>query len=265
MSSDNRTNAIIQQRVVNTHANLRQSSRKCSFCRCAGHTVNQCNDGRFMVFELACIQQKQLVQRLYVSEVQSQMSSDAPLFTIIPSQEFVNRLILYSIENTSRMVKYYAVRKCGAVMRDNIFKCIEKISTYIFNLNDESNYLLNDPNFQSNNWYTMITNARILDLTVALPSTTTKFKIETILDLTDDNEGEARCDSECAICYESKIENEFVKLNCSHSFCGKCIENTLKTCTGKSTPCCALCRSPIKSILSKDVNITSSLAEYVLA
>ena len=262
MSSDNRTNAIIHQHVANTQTNARQSSRKCSFCRCAGHTVNQCNDGRFMVFELACIQQKQLVQRLYVSEVQSQMSSNAPLFTIIPSQEFVNRLILYSIENTSRMVKYYAVRKCGAVMRDNIFKCIEKISAYIFNLNDESNYLVNDTNFQSNNWYNMITNARILDLTVGLPSTATKFKIETILDLTDDNRGEISCDSECAICYESKVENEFVKLNCNHSFCGKCIENTLKTC---ATPCCALCRGPIKSILSKNVNITTCLADYVLA
>jgi hypothetical protein len=257
MSSDNRTNAIIQQQVANMHQNLRQASRKCSFCRCAGHTVNQCNDGRFMVFELACIQQKQLI---HLSEVHAQSTNGV---TIIPSQEFVSRLILYSIDNTSRMVKYYAVRKCGAVMRDTVFTCIEKISIYIFNLNDESNYLLNDPNFQSNNWYTMIRDAGLLDLTGALPSmVTTKFKIESILDLTDDNEGENSCDSECAICYESKIENEFVKLNCSHSFCGKCIENTLKTC---ASPRCAFCRSPIKSILTKDVNITNGLAEYISA
>jgi hypothetical protein len=163
------------------------------------------------------------------------------------------------------MVKYYAVRKCGAVMRDNVFTCIEKISTYIFNLNDESNYLLNDPNFQSNNFYTMINNARLLYLTGALPSTPPKFKIESVLDLTDDNEGENSCDVECAICYESKIQNKFVKLNCSHSFCGECIENTLKTCTVKTTPCCALCRSPIKTILSTDVNITNILAEYISA
>ena len=262
MSSDNRTDAIIQRRVINTQSNLRQASRKCSFCRSVGHNINQCNDGRFMVFELACIQQKQLVQRLYLSEMQS---SDAPLFAIIPSQEFVNRLVLYSIDNTSRMVKYYAVRKCGAVMRDNIFTCIEKITTYIFNLNDESNYLFNDPNFQSNNFYTMINNARLLDLTGALPSIPTKFNIESVLDLTYDNTGEISCDAECDICYESKILNEFVKLNCSHSFCGECIKNTLKTCTGKSMPCCALCRSPIESILSKDVNITNGLAEYILA
>lgn len=262
MSSDNRSNAIIQQQVANAQTNARQSSRKCSFCRCAGHTVKQCNDGRFMIFEVACIQQKQLVQRLYLSELQTPSSSDVPVLTTIPSQEFISRLILYSIDNTSRMVKYYAVRKCGAVMRDTVFTCIEKISTYIFNLNDESNYLLNDPNFQSNNWYTMIRNARILDLTVALASTTTKFKIESILDLTDDSEGKTRCDSECGICYESKIENEFVKLNCSHSFCGKCIENTLKTC---ANPRCAFCRETIKSILSKDVNVTTSLAEYILA
>jgi hypothetical protein len=165
------------------------------------------------------------------------------------------------------MVKYYAVRKCGAVMRDTVFTCIEKISIYIFNLNDESNYLLNDPNFQSNNFYTMINNARLLDLTSASqsPYMLTKFKIESILDLTDDTEVEIRCDAECAICYESKIQNEFVKLNCSHSFCGTCIENTLKTCTDKTGPRCALCRETIKNILSKDVNVTNGLAEYILS
>jgi len=254
MSSDNRTNAIIQQHVANTQPNARQSSRKCSFCRCTGHTVNQCNDGRFMIFEVACIQQKYQIQNLSTNDV-----------FVSPSQEFINRLILYAIGNTARMIKYYAVRKCGAVMRNNIFTCIEKVSIYIFNLNDEANYLLNDPTFQSNTWYTMIRDAGLLDLTSAtiLPSMVTpKFKIESILDLTDDNEGEISCDSECAICYESKIQNEFVKLNCSHIFCGKCIENTLKTCT---SPRCAFCRESIKSILSKDVNITTSLAEYILA
>jgi hypothetical protein len=160
------------------------------------------------------------------------------------------------------MVKYYAVRKCGAVMRDNVFTCIDKISIYIFNLNDESNYLFNDPNFQSNNFYTMINNARLVDLTSVTQSRLTKFKIESVLDLTDDTEEEISCDTECAICYESKIQNKFVKLNCSHSFCGECIENTLKTCTA---PRCALCREQIKSILAKDVNIYNSFAEYILS
>jgi hypothetical protein len=184
------------------------------------------------------------------------------------SQEFVNRLVLYSIDNTSRMVKAYAVRKCGAVMRDNVFTCIEKITAYIFNLNDESNYLINDPNFQSNNFYTMINSARLLlDLTSEQPSYphSTKFKIESVLDLTDDNEGEISCDTECDICYESKIKNEFVKLNCSHSFCGECIETTLKTCTINTGPRCALCRESIKSILTTDININTSLAVYILA
>ena len=259
MSSDYSTDAIIQQRVINMQASVRQTSRKCSFCRCAGHTVNQCNDGRFMVFELACIQQKQLVQNLYPSDMPEQATN--------PMQEFVNRLVLYSIDNTSRMVKYYAVRKCGAVMRDNGFTCIEKITTYIFNLNDESNYLFNDPNFQSNNFYTMINNARLIDLTIVQPSNpiSTKFKIDSVLDLTDDNEGKLICDTECDICYESKMQNEFVKLNCSHSFCGECIETTLKTCTIKTGPRCALCRESINRILSKDVNINTSLAGYIVA
>ena len=98
MSSDNRTNAIIQQHVANTQPNARQSSRKCSFCRCTGHNVTQCNDGRFMVFEVACIQQKRQLQNLFTNDV-----------FVSPSQEFINRLILYAIGNTARMIKYYAV------------------------------------------------------------------------------------------------------------------------------------------------------------
>jgi hypothetical protein len=256
MSSDNRTNAIIQLRVINTQTNIRRTARKCSFCSGVGHNITQCNDGRFMVFELICIQQKQLVQNLSTNVV-----------SIIPLQEFISRLILYSIGNTSRMVKAYAVRKCGATTRDNVFTCIEKIATYIFNLTEESNYLVNDENFQTPNIYNMINGMMLLELsTTLIQSMIGKFKIESVLDLTDDTEGEHICDSvECDICYESKMSNEFVKLNCSHSFCGKCIETTLKTCTDKTGPRCALCREQIKSIVSKDVNITNSFAEYILS
>jgi hypothetical protein len=258
MSSDNRTNAIIQRRVVNRQTNIRQP-RKCSFCSGIGHNITQCNDGRFMVFELICIQQKQLVQNLSTNVV-----------SIIPSQEFISRLILYSIGNTSRMVKAYAVRKCGATTRDNVFTCIEKIATYIFNLTEESNYLVNDENFQTPNIYNMINGMMLLELSNTLMQPhiqphIQKFKIESVLDLTDEICDANVCNSECNICYESKMSNEFVKLNCSHSFCGKCIETTLKMCTDNTGPSCALCREPIQVILSKDVNIANSLAEYILS
>ena len=261
MSSDNRTNAIIQQRV---QSSVRQSSRKCSFCSCTGHNITQCNDGRFVVFELICIQQKHQLLNLYPAELDN---PSVNMVSILPIQEFISRLIVYALENTSRMVKSYAVRKCGATTRESIFTCIEKISIYIFNLTSESNYLINDPNFQSNALYTMLNQMSLLNSTSDTVETAmlTKFKIESILDLTDDNEGEIGCDVECNICYESLIQNKFVKLNCSHSFCGTCIENTLKICKDTVGPRCAMCREPINSMWTKDININTILAEYILA
>ena len=51
---------------------------------------------------------------------------------------------------------------------------------------------------------------------------------------------------ECSICYETPKENHNVILNCSHTFCYKCIidSNNNKT----SDLCCALCREKITHI-----------------
>lgn len=62
---------------------------------------------------------------------------------------------------------------------------------------------------------------------------------------------------ECAICFDSITCTNQVILNCSHQFCGVCINDCLGKSTGELS--CALCRTPIKSIISKNIDIYSAI------
>jgi hypothetical protein len=58
-----------------------------------------------------------------------------------------------------------------------------------------------------------------------IDSTDRKFEIDLILDVDthlDDDE-----EKECQICYDSKTNNRFVKLNCNHECCASCIIQTM--------------------------------------
>jgi len=53
---------------------------------------------------------------------------------------------------------------------------------------------------------------------------------------------------ECNICYEEHEKRRFVKLNCGHEFCGKCINITLENTSPDKKPRCAYCRMNITTI-----------------
>lgn len=57
---------------------------------------------------------------------------------------------------------------------------------------------------------------------------------------------------DCPICYDALFPNEFIKLNCSHEFCGVCLKNVLKTCSPNKEPKCAICRAHIWSFEFED-------------
>ena len=54
---------------------------------------------------------------------------------------------------------------------------------------------------------------------------------------------------ECPICMDKHASNMKIKLGCSHTFCGICIEKTIRVSQEKNTyPCCALCRETYTKI-----------------
>jgi hypothetical protein len=69
-----------------------------------------------------------------------------------------------------------------------------------------------------------------------------KFNIQTnIVECAYTNE------CECGICYDSKTQPEFVKLNCGHEFCKDCIKQSLQNVRTEN-PQCAFCRSEINNM-----------------
>lgn len=81
-------------------------------------------------------------------------------------------------------------------------------------------------------------------------------KITPIFDLLEED-----TDIECAICFDSITRTNQVTLNCSHQFCGVCINDCLEKSNGKLS--CALCRTQITSISSKNIDIYSNLCKKI--
>ena len=90
--------------------------RKCSFCRCVGHTIKTCNDERITCFEELC----QLKKWEYSSQHE-------------PRQRFALWLVTFAVEHrTPSVVKAFAISKCNAVTRSYIYGCMEKIIYYFY-------------------------------------------------------------------------------------------------------------------------------------
>ena len=61
-----------------------------------------------------------------------------------------------------------------------------------------------------------------------------------------ENNSTEKC--ECNICYEDYEKRCFVKLNCGHEFCGKCVKNSLEKTACDKKARCAYCRTDIINI-----------------
>ena len=78
-----------------------------------------------------------------------------------------------------------------------------------------------------------------------------------IINVVLDNTLEITVEEEnCCICFEEKEKSEICKLICNHTFCGACLDNTIKTFKNRNVKiCCPLCRDEIRIItVQTDVN-----------
>ena len=66
----------------------------------------------------------------------------------------------------------------------------------------------------------------------------------------------------CSICWDDKKLNTFVKLGCSHEFCKDCIIQTLRS-NQTNLHCCSICRTKVKTIVSKTDDIKDEIAENI--
>jgi hypothetical protein len=253
---------IIDLTGENRNNLTRVATRRCSFCRIQGHNINNCNDNRLIVFENDCRIEKQRFE----------LSNN-------PRTMFRNWLCDKSIL-LPFIVRSFAVRKCGSRMSDNINICIDNIIRYIYPDNESNDIIIINPNdnefenFMRNIYYLSTREMNnILEAEILLNFRNYIFQNETssqkdnrftFVSELDETNNDTNDICECAICYDDDIKNiNFVKLNCNHKFCNTCLEKSIKN-RQVNIPCCALCRSEIKTMTFKDKNIKKDFCKFNL-
>lgn len=78
-----------------------------------------------------------------------------------------------------------------------------------------------------------------------------------------ENNNTGKC--ECNICYEEHEKRCFVKLNCGHEFCGKCINITLENTCPPKKPRCAYCRVDMTTIEFSSQEAKSVFSDILMA
>jgi hypothetical protein len=107
--------------------------------------------------------------------------------------------------------------------------------------------------------YTMVNNARSLMEYVLSSNTVGLPRIKCVLSIKDDKD---MC--ECNICYEEVEKRKFVKFNCGHDFCGKCIKRLFKFLPLYVKSNCPYCRTEINSIEFASEEIKSDFRSVIL-
>lgn len=249
-------NTAVTNRV--TADSLRRIIRRCSYCREGGHIISACNHPDLLIFENLCISKKYVFTNM-----------DSPSFL------FASWLSFYAIENSCyQLIRAYAVKKCGVLMRTHINTCIEKITNFMYNIlheEDNENYIRlprndNAPRHLNDS----ITTDWIMQLGFSLTIMSNnafntsvidyhKYNVYVKPETTDTNTNHSE-DSCCPVCYENIELDNFVKLNCGHEFCGEC---TKKICNQSkyTRATCAFCRTDITDIECKNVKIQYLVCE----
>ncbi len=103
-------------------------------------------------------------------------------------------------------------------------------------------------------------NARSLIEYVTSPIYKIKHRIGSVV---VENNNTGKC--ECNICYEEHEKRNFVKLNCGHEFCGKCINISLENTCPPKKPRCAYCRVDMTTIEFSSEEAKSAFSDILMA
>lgn len=135
------------------------------------------------------------------------------------------------------------------VVRENYSNIVIDYITIISNDNIDNDSNIND-NIDYDNLPELInTNDPLVQILLETQNQThfsedseRKFNIDAQLVVSKEVEIE---ETECQICYDSKLTNRLVKFNCNHECCASCIIQTMNNTSQYKTLCCAFCRTSI--------------------
>jgi hypothetical protein len=232
-----------------------ERERRCSFCFQTGHNVNMCNADRLYEFRKVCVANKIICD--YDEESQGRF-----------------RTWLYSYSTTKpglvlalgcrffRIPMHLDFVERAVQITDCVYGMSQEEIREIVNYDNDTMTRLVLPNmsvlsgllFEERIQYMM----GITDFLERQKLTSNKkFQITALLkEISSDHV------TECSICYNEKMEKDFVHLNCNHKFCGECVISTLKTTINEAK--CSLCRQQVTQMSLYDTNVQSEISKYIM-
>ena len=263
----------------------------CSFCRSPGHNIIRCNDDRLTDFEALCVNQMRVFERLN-SDMQQNLQNWL-IETRVTNYENQHLLKSFAIKKC-RAVSSSDILSCVILITQYIHTTYSLQRNIYVNhrngrnivmgrtnleqdlielIHDNNNNLQVDQTDEINNQINLLNQDIAQEMLYALVyqnsinryleeqhNQTKKLNISLLLDENNDIKNET---NDCNICYENKEKGIFVKFNCQHEFCKECVVQCLKTDI-RSQPCCALCRSEIKTCKTSSTTIYEELLKLTV-
>ncbi len=197
---------------------------KCLLCDSSDHNIRSCRNASILAFEdeIIKIRDDILLFASFMNET-------------VDTREFNVWLSVQDI----KLVKSFAIRKCGGIQRDNIQELVDKITYHLWGRDQE------DPNYYGFEDEATQYQVDELDLSSIRENKNRNSNIQiqvSSLSQRDTNR-------ECAICYEEINPCKLVTYNCAHVFCADCVMESFRTIEKMS---CAMCRECITQINVQD-------------
>ena len=235
--------------------------RRCSYCGNRGHTITRCNHRDIQKFRQICFANKIVFNYKENSR-----------------QTFLEWIFRKSVEEPQKVIGF-GCRYCRVPCNNDFIDRANKITAYVYNVSTEETLQIANPtnNFIIEHALLDILNFTDFDFDERMEYTQRAILylrgreqqiqnkeskkpniIASIHNLEPTQEEELM---ECAICYEEKPRQKCIELNCSHSFCGECVIQTLKTANNEIR--CSLCRESVKSVVVYEESMMNDLQKEI--
>ena len=203
-------------------------TNKCSFCRSENHFITNC----FLAYQGAQIFHYSILNIIN----ETIRISRASIFLTLKDY-----LKLHTLKELKLLVRMHG---------DVVAFTRHLLVNNLFNIHKRSLYLKGEL-------------VKILTLyyfsKVDLQQPTKKFYILSLIKNNIENE-----EHQCPICLDNKENVECVTLNCNHNLCYSCLEMYLENLCREKTPCCSLCREPIKKVMFTNVEQRDKLRNNLI-
>jgi len=248
----------------------------CSNCRITGHNALTCDRENLLDFEARCAYECQSMEK----------------------QEFIN-WIKHNYKNNLGLLKHFVDINVdiSTIMYNDISFYAYEIAEYIYNKYVTSAPIINNMSprnlyyeynetYYNNNTNYIINPIQPIEPSIdqeLLHDSSGEYSINELIDLlyesvddTHNNNGNNRVNIQCVyeeltgsskevivdccICFESKLREECVTLNCRHEFCKDCTKESLRSDT-RPEPLCMICRDKVTLITTRSFEICGEMSQ----